>query len=201
MIESVASISREVALYAVAFSWILFAVGFAIRKRSPRQAVRVRMPAALWGIVIQMVGYACVWFFQRRRQTSFLPWGPAGDVVLAIIVVILAFGSLWLILSAVRMLGRQWSLSAQLVEDHALVTEGPYRRVRHPIYSGLLGMLLATGFALGRPLPMLGGVALYLAGTVIRTRVEEGLLRQAFGAAFDQYSARVPALIPSLRGQ
>jgi protein-S-isoprenylcysteine O-methyltransferase Ste14 len=48
---------------------------------------------------------------------------------------------------AVRTLGAQWAYVARVTEGHRLVTEGPYRWVRNPIYSGMLGMMLATGLA------------------------------------------------------
>jgi protein-S-isoprenylcysteine O-methyltransferase Ste14 len=82
-----------------------------------------------------------------------------------------------------------------------LVTDGPYALVRHPIYTGMFGMLLATGLAVSRWHFLLAGAGLYWLGTVIRTRVEERLLRSAFGAAYDDYARRVPALIPLPRAR
>jgi protein-S-isoprenylcysteine O-methyltransferase Ste14 len=46
--------------------------------------------------------------------------------------------------SAVCALGKQWSIAARVVEGHELITDGPYRIVRHPIYAGMLGLLVAT---------------------------------------------------------
>jgi protein-S-isoprenylcysteine O-methyltransferase Ste14 len=57
-------------------------------------------------------------------------------------------------------------------------------------------MLLATGLAAGRWVPLLAAIMLFAAGTYIRIRSEERLLRQAFGSDFEEYARNVPALIP-----
>jgi protein-S-isoprenylcysteine O-methyltransferase Ste14 len=44
------------------------------------------------------------------------------------------------VISAVRALEKEWSVTARLVEDHKLATHGPYRLVRHPIYTGIMGL-------------------------------------------------------------
>jgi protein-S-isoprenylcysteine O-methyltransferase Ste14 len=98
--------------------------------------------------------------------------------------------------ASVRRLGKQWSLEARLTEGHQLITDGPYGLVRHPIYTGLLGMLIATGLALSLPSVIVVAVLIYLAATLWRTRMEERLLREAFPEEYAAYAARVPALIP-----
>jgi len=110
----------------------------------------------------------------------------------------IAIASVWLVNAAARRLGKQWALAARLVEGHTLIQDGPYRIVRNPIYTGMFGMLLATGLAAGRWIPLLVAIVLFAAGTYIRIRSEERLLRQAFGSEFEQYARNVPALIPGI---
>jgi protein-S-isoprenylcysteine O-methyltransferase Ste14 len=62
----------------------------------------------------------------------------------------------------------------------------------------MFGMLLATGLAAGRWIPLLVAIVLFTAGTYIRIRSEERLLRQAFGSEFEEYARKVPALIPGI---
>jgi protein-S-isoprenylcysteine O-methyltransferase Ste14 len=98
-----------------------------------------------------------------------------------------------------RALGRQWRLDAGLNADHELVTWGPYRLVRHPIYTSMLCMLLAAG-SLVTPLPLLlAAVMVMIIGTEIRVRSEERLLGERFGERFRQYRSRVSAYVPWLR--
>jgi protein-S-isoprenylcysteine O-methyltransferase Ste14 len=101
-------------------------------------------------------------------------------------------------MSAVRHLGKQWAVAARVVEDHRLITDGPYRIVRNPIYTGMFGMLIATGVTVSQWWALLPACALFWVGTLIRVRVEERLLKDTFGAEFDAYAARVPSLIPGV---
>ena len=64
-----------------------------------------------------------------------------------LLVLVIVVGSLWIMSAALRALGKQWSLQARMLEDHALIRSGPYRFVRHPIYTGMLGMILAAAIA------------------------------------------------------
>ncbi len=74
------------------------------------------------------------------------------------------------------------------MEGHKLVTDGPYRRARNPIYAGMLGMLVATGQAVSHWLGLAAALVMFGIGTAIRVRSEEKLLRGAFGAEFDAYA-------------
>ena len=62
----------------------------------------------------------------------------------------------------------------------------------------MFGMLLATGLAMAQWNALAIAIVVFLAGTYIRIRSEERLLRQAFGTEFDEYKRRVPALIPGV---
>jgi protein-S-isoprenylcysteine O-methyltransferase Ste14 len=110
--------------------------------------------------------------------------------------VALAWASVWVVIQSVRVLGREWSLEARLVPGHRLVRQGPYSHVRHPIYTGLLGLLVGTGLNLTAWPALVVAVALYLVGTRLRTRIEESLLSEAFGEEYARYAAEVPALFP-----
>ena len=92
-------------------------------------------------------------------------------------------------------LGRNWSGTITLKEEHELIERGPYRLVRHPIYTGLLTMFLATAIAFGH----LGGmvaVLLAFASFWIKLREEEKLMRQHFREHYGSYEQRVKRIIP-----
>ena len=120
------------------------------------------------------------------------------EIALAVAAIFLAALSLWLMWRAIIVLGKQWAYVARIVEGHALITEGPYNLVRNPIYTGMFGMLVATGLAVSRWPLFIAAIIFFLWGTWIRIRREENLLRQSFGAEFEAYRSRVPALIPWL---
>jgi protein-S-isoprenylcysteine O-methyltransferase Ste14 len=100
-----------------------------------------------------------------------------------------------LLLWASTTLGRFLVPQAVVVEDHDLVTRGPYRFVRHPAYAGDLALWL--GAALGTVNVLL--LALWpvsVLGTHLQTRQEDALLASKFGAAFDAYARRTGRLVP-----
>jgi protein-S-isoprenylcysteine O-methyltransferase Ste14 len=100
---------------------------------------------------------------------------------------------------AVAHLGKQFRLHAGLYDDHELVRTGPYSIVRHPIYSSLLAMLAANCLLLTRWPWALLALAIYIAGTEIRVRSEDGLLASRFPEEFAAYRRQVPAYLPFVR--
>jgi protein-S-isoprenylcysteine O-methyltransferase Ste14 len=92
-----------------------------------------------------------------------------------------------------------WSASPNVLQaDHELRTDGPYSITRHPIYTGLAGMLLGTMLlnGLGASLATLFVGAVFLA---TRVPIEERLMIKAFPDEHAHYRERVPLLVPSLR--
>src|SRR5450755_2729625 len=137
-------------LSGVIVSWFFFAGIFLLRKRPPKETEAKRDGRARLGIFLQMFAYFLVWF--QPPRTEFLPPVPALSgalgIAFAVFTISLAAASAWLMKSAVRTLGKQWAVVARLVEGHKLITEGPYEYVRNPIYTGMFGMLIATGLAM-----------------------------------------------------
>lgn len=185
----------------VVCAWVAFEVVlFRFLRRRPVQAgaERGREVRSQVGLALQSLSYVVVLAFMRERFTHIAPLGRVFDIAVAVLTVALGVGSVWMMRSAFGTLGRQWSLTARVLEDHRLITAGTYGWVRHPIYTGMFGLLVATGLALSRPFGLLAGVCVFWVGTIIRIRSEERLLRAAFGAQYDEYARRVPAVLPGI---
>jgi protein-S-isoprenylcysteine O-methyltransferase Ste14 len=187
------SVFEGVALAELIGCWILWSTAFIKprRKAAGRQAV-VAAPAAKWGILLQMFGFALVWAYVRPVGFQKAPASLIVSLILGPVSVALAW-------AAARHLGKQWRFSAALIQDHVLVQTGPYRFIRHPIYASMLGMLLATGFAWTWWPMFAGGLVIYLAGTEIRVRAEDRLLEERFQEVFVAYRSSVSAYVPGLR--
>lgn len=182
----------------VVASWFAFGILFFARKKPPGGPESKRERASTLGIVLQGASYGIVWSVHRPFFSPIVVLSKPLEIALAVFAISVAVGSVWFVLSAIRTLGKQWSLGARLIEGHKLITEGPYRLVRNPIYTGMFGLLLATGLAVSHWVGLLIAIVVYAVGTVVRVRSEEKLLRGAFGAEFDAYARRVPAVIPFL---
>jgi protein-S-isoprenylcysteine O-methyltransferase Ste14 len=94
-------------------------------------------------------------------------------------------------------LGRNWSGVVQLKQDHELVEAGPYRHVRHPIYSGLLLAFLGTALMIGQWHALLA-LAIIATSFWRKLRLEERWLGEYFGDAYADYMRRVKALVPGI---
>jgi protein-S-isoprenylcysteine O-methyltransferase Ste14 len=118
-------------------------------------------------------------------QTEWTFWSGAAMVALG-----LAF-AVWARLH----LAGNWSGTVTLKQDHSLTRSGPYRLVRHPIYTGILLAILGNAIAVAE---WRGVVALALITLAFRRKIatEEGFLTAQFGDAYARYRAEVPALIP-----
>ena len=192
--------AANTAFYGVIGCWWGFVLTFWLRKRTPRTQTVRRQPASYLALLLQAFGYFLVWYRPLQHRELSVVASASGWVawVSAVVSVTLAAASVVLVIWAARALGKQWSLGAQLVEGHELIQEGPYRWVRNPIYTGMFGLLIATGLAVAPPVFLGAAIVLFFIGTVLRIRLEERLLRGQFGEKFDEYSRRVSALIPGI---
>jgi protein-S-isoprenylcysteine O-methyltransferase Ste14 len=92
-------------------------------------------------------------------------------------------------------LGRNWSADVVLKQDHELIVRGPYRYVRHPIYSG--GLLMMMGWAVWSG-HFVSWISLVVVLVILwlKASAEEKLMTEHFGSAYREYKKRVKALIP-----
>jgi protein-S-isoprenylcysteine O-methyltransferase Ste14 len=94
-------------------------------------------------------------------------------------------------------LGTMWSMAPKVKGDHQLRTHGPYAVTRHPIYTGVLGMLLGATLVSG-----IGQwIVLFPAGLIlfeVKIRMEERLMVATFSDEYRRYRRRVPQLVPGL---
>lgn len=94
-------------------------------------------------------------------------------------------------------LGRFWSAVVALKQDHQLIQSGPYRVVRHPLYSGLVLAAIGLALCVTTWSSLLGAVAL-LVCFERRAHKEDALLAAEFGAEFEIYRQRTGRLLPRL---
>jgi len=135
-------------------------------------------------------------FLLVARRGSLLPFSAlpptplrsvGGDVVCVL--------GLLLALWARITLGRNWSASVTFKKGHELIRTGPYARVRHPIYSAVLLMIIGTTIFFGR-IEGIILVAVAIAGFWMKLRAEERLMTTHFPTEYPTYKAQTKALIP-----
>jgi protein-S-isoprenylcysteine O-methyltransferase len=100
--------------------------------------------------------------------------------------------------SAIRALGKRFTVQVAIVDQHQILRTGLYRWVRHPSYLGSLISLLGLSLALRSWLCLALLLLLPLAATLYRIQVEEAVLRGHFGEAYEAYARRSWRLVPGL---
>ena len=93
-------------------------------------------------------------------------------------------------------LRRNWSLSASIKEGHKLISSGPYKLVRHPMYSSMTVIVLGSGLLTANYLILLFTPVIFII-YYIRARKEETLLREEF-PEYNEYSRKTKMLIPGI---
>jgi protein-S-isoprenylcysteine O-methyltransferase Ste14 len=94
-------------------------------------------------------------------------------------------------------LGRFWSGAITIKAEHQLIRTGPYRLLRHPMYTAVLGMFVGT-VVVSWQIHALVGLALGIAVYLRKIRIEERTIREAFGADYESYRRKTWRLIPGL---
>ena len=129
----------------------------------------------------------------RLRIFHFLNFAPVSPV-LSIVGVVLCVAGMAFLVWARQHLGRNWSQTVSTKKGHELVTSGPYRYVRHPMYTGgliaCIGSAIAAGGAWIFLLVVLGAIFLWRVGA------EDKLMEQQFPNEYPDYEKRTKALIP-----
>jgi protein-S-isoprenylcysteine O-methyltransferase Ste14 len=174
----------------LALGWLLWFLPFPITKWN-RNTPQRSDSRARWGLLIQAIAYMLLWQGRFWEQNP-----PNWRLALSVIFLVLAAVLSW---TSTRALGRHLRFDAALSSDHELVQSGPYRIIRHPIYSSMFCILLGTGFMITPLVLFVPAVVIFLIGTEIRVRVEDNLLASHFGAKFETYQRAVSAYIPLVR--
>jgi len=185
-----------VAIFVVA--WIAGAVYFGVKSEAGLGGWAHGLRRTLPRRALLIAGACAFSLLIRHTPDSFWHHLQYWQPELALLGALIAVASTALLLWARWVLGVMWASIPLVHEHHELRTEGPYRIVRHPIYTGLLGLVLG-----GMPACGFGVWIVFLAVAVPwllrRVRIEDGMMADRFGASYEAYRARVPALIPWTR--
>jgi len=179
------------------YAWIVFWVYWLISARGlkrtvERESLRIR--------VLHVLVTFTAFFLLLSRNLHFGPLShrfvPAYRVIRETGVVITWIGvgiAIW----ARRHIGKNWSGLVTLKQDHQLVRTGPYRWVRHPIYTGLLMAALGTALVLGEWRGIVA-FAMLIAAHTLKAQREEALMVRHFGSVYEDYRRRTGFLVPGI---
>lgn len=177
--------------------WVLFLVYWQIKAADTKTTQRLEPTASrilrvfIFLIAITLVATTRIplpWLYLQLWPVGFWPFWVGAAVTIAGLLF-----AVW----ARAYLGRNWSRSVTIKQDHELITTGPYAAVRHPIYTGVLTGLLGTAIALSQVRGFIVLVLFFLTFW-IKLRIEEQWMRSEFGETYATYAQRTVALMPYL---
>jgi protein-S-isoprenylcysteine O-methyltransferase Ste14 len=184
--------------YLIDGPWVVFAAYWAIGALKTRRTVKKESFAARYSVMaIEVVGFyillsddAGIGVLGRRVVARTFDLRLVG-VVLIWIGIAVALWARW-------HLGQYWSGRITIKEGHKLIRTGPYARLRHPIYTGLVLASAGTAIEVDQ-WRCIAGVCIILLGFWIKARREEALLTKEFGTEFDEHRRSTGFLLPKLR--
>ncbi len=186
---------QPVCKYLVPCLWFIWALYWLISASNVKPTVRVEdagsraahvIPLAVAGILLASPNLPVPWLYARFVEPTPMTY---------FLGAVLAACGLAFAIWARRVLGRNWSGTVTLKQGHELIRSGPYRWVRHPIYSGLLLGILGTAIAQAQWRGLLALTIVFMAFWG-KLRNEERWLAEIFGAEYANYRSEVAALIP-----
>lgn len=174
--------------------WVAFSMYWEWQSKNSAPAIKSESKASRAAHVL-LANFALLLIFWPSKALShrFI----ADSMAIKLLGIALEIGGAAVAIWARRSLGRNWSGEITIKQDHELIRTGPYSRVRHPIYSGLLTMYAGTAIVSGQMHALLGlllGIVAYLR----KTRMEEQNMMNAFGSMYQSYRDQTSALVPGL---
>jgi len=156
------------------------------RRESAAQRIEHLVPAMLGFALVFREGFGGAWLAR--------PIVAANAVLLGLCVMATVLGLLFAVWARL-ILGSNWSGTVTIKTNHQLIRRGPYRWIRHPIYTGMLAALLATAAIQGLLSGMIG-FAFVLLGLYRKARREESFLSQEFGDGFLEHRQHTGMFLP-----
>ena len=178
------------------FVWIvseLFGAVLVPRLRRRGGATRVKADRGSGALIIFTVLVSII----IALSLGYAGVGPLPDYVFYPGIVLMLTGVLvrqW----AIAVLGRFFSLTVRVAEDHLVVMKGPYRLVRHPSYTGVLITFIGLALAVQSWGALLVLLTVFGVSYGYRMRVEERVLQSELGPDYAEYMKRTKQLIPYL---
>ena len=157
------------------------------QKPGDRQEQGLLVLLTLGGLVLPFMYILTDWL-------AFADYQPSPGVIgLGIVVMVVG---LWLFWRSHTDLGRNWSPTLEIHDDHRLVTRGVYQYVRHPMYSASWLMMIGQALLLSNWVAGLGGLIAFGLLYFVRVPKEEQMMLEQFGEQYRQYVSQTGRIFP-----
>ena len=177
---------------ATAVIWVALELRQATARRP--EAVKANWGSEVLFRIIVLVGALVAGVLPGVAQWATIRPAAVGDWI----GLLLFWGGISLRFWSIRTLGRYFTVIVQTSSDQPVITDGPYRVIRHPSYAGLILIVVAVGLFIGNWLSLVSLIVAITGGLVFRIRVEERALLQNLGDGYRRYAATHKRLVPMI---
>jgi len=181
----------------IQFPWLVFLVYWLVSALKTRSNVKEESFVSRYGVMLLVVsGYVLIfseWAQMGILERRIIPRSIEGTFI----GVALTWLGIALEIWARSHLGQYWSARVTIKEGHELIRTGPYARLRHPIYSGILLATIGSAVVIDKWRCLIG-ILLVLTAFSLKAQKEESMLAQQFGDAFAEHRRHTGFLIPRL---
>ena len=184
--------AAEAAFTVAVAAWLVFEFVMRMRQRRRASGPAARDHSALVLVPCLVAAVAAAEVLGHRGR---LPW-PGGLVWPAVAGVVLIAAGIGLRGWSIATLGRFFQYQIKVQPGHRVVTDGPYRYLRHPSYSGIALVLAGIALACDDVWSLVAVAVLGGAGLAVRIRAEERQLTQALGGEYEHFAAGRKRLVP-----
>lgn len=176
-------------VWSIYAAWLVLIVYLTVSAFGAKRDTEEHMPQRLALLAAMIVAF----LLPRVPMFRFVNFAPVNAVLSSISVIVAVAGMAFLVWAR-QTLGSNWSQIVSAKHGHELVTSGPYRYVRHPMYTGGLVACIGSAIVVGGGFVFL----LILLGVIFLWRVgaEDRLLARQFPDEFPDYARRTKALVP-----
>lgn len=181
-----------------AFLWLLY-VAIRIphaRRNKQNQTIKSdgnkREKFLVFLAFIGMMVLPFIWIFSNllsKLDIHFPTWLRLSGIIISLI-------SLWLFYVVHKILGKNWSPILEIRQGHTLIKEGPYKRIRHPMYTQTWLWVIAQLLICSNWIAGLAGIISWTILYFIRVPKEEELMLQQFGEDYIQYKKETGRILP-----
>src|SRR5204862_2610519 len=164
------------------------------RSRIVKVATSYKTPLETGLLVLAWVGFFVPLIWVASPAFSFAEYAlGTGPLVAGVMCLVIG---LWLFHRSHADLGTNWSITLEVREQHRLITQGIYRRIRHPMSSALVLYAIAHALVIPNWVAGPSNVVAFTVLFALRVRAEEKMMVEQFGDEYAAYMARTKRLVP-----
>lgn len=190
-----AALAGEIFWVIGVVAWYIIRYPFERRAKRVRVVTSRRSTSEIVGLVAAVIGMAVVPAIYVATGTPEAADYPPQPWAVVIGTAVYAT-ALWLFRRSHKELGRNWSITLEIRENHKLIRTGPYALVRHPMYTSFLLMALGQAFLLPNWVAGIAGLLGFAVLAVLRVGTEERMMLEIFGEEYVAYMGQTKRIVP-----